>query len=122
MACEDIKRDVNPVFVEVTRDILPEICELKSGACEIRKSLPFDIPVSSQIEDKAADGISGIPAVAQDGFPARVPVDVLVLSKRGEEVGERLHRNVAGYDRFVQRYKDRMLRSPSVALLQLGFP
>src|SRR5215475_11660763 len=101
MACEDIKRDVNPVLVEVTRDILPEICELKSRACEIRKSLPFDIPVTPQIEDKTADGISGIPAVAQDGFPGRVPVDVLVLPERGEKVGERLHRNVVGSDRFV---------------------
>ena len=119
---EHIDRNVDSVFIEVARDILPKICELQGGARVIGEILPLPIAISTEIEHEPPNGICRVPAVLQDGVPVWVPVDRLILAESDEQMTERIDRNVEAADRIAKRDEYRMRGAARVTFLQLALP
>src|SRR5215469_5669259 len=77
-----IKRNVNAAFVEVARNVLPKIRELKCSTSGVRKALALLVTIAAEVKDQAADGISRVNAVAENGVPVRIALGGLILAKR----------------------------------------
>src|SRR5579864_465068 len=101
MRCGSIKRNVDAAFVQVARNILPEIGKLQGSAGSVGKPLARFIAIAAEIEDQAADGISRIDAVGENRVPIRTTLRSLVLAKCLEQIGERLLGNVFGDNRLA---------------------
>src|SRR5690348_12803503 len=101
MRCDSIKRNIDAAFVQVARNVLPEIGKLQSGAGGVGKALALLVAIAAEIEDQTAHGIRRIEAVAENRVPIRITLGRLVLAKRLEQIGERLPGNVFGDNRLA---------------------
>ena len=117
-----IERNVNAALLEISRDVLPEIGELQSGAGGVREALALRVAITAQIEHQAADGVRRIAAIAKHAVPIGIAVHHLVLAKRGQQIGKRLHGNIEGTNRARERNEDRVRRTPGVTPAQLILP
>src|SRR6185437_4428211 len=102
------QRQIDSAFFVVGADVLPEICELKSGAGEIGKALPFIITISPKIEHKMADGVGGVAAVPEQIIEGLVTSDPLVLAECRQQIGEGLFRNIELAHRSCESNEDGM--------------
>src|SRR4029077_10197450 len=94
VSSQRIERNVDAPLLEVARYILPEIRELQGRARRVRKPLALRIAIPAQIEHETPHRIRGITAVSKYIVPGLVPAHALVLAKRDEKVGKRLHGNI----------------------------
>ena len=122
MAREEIERNVDSVFLEIARDVLPEIRELQRGASGVGKCLALGVAVAAQIEHEAANRIRGIAAVTEHVVPGGVARDGLILAKRCKQIGEGLDGNFAGANRGCKRDENGMSGFARIAAAQHDFP
>src|SRR5262249_15959714 len=83
-----LQRNVNTVFVETPRHILPEIRQLQRRTGKVRQSLTLAIAVPAKIQYEPANRVCGIFAVCDDIVPGRVPQDGLILPEGDQQVGK----------------------------------
>ena len=117
-----IERDIDAIFIQVARDILPEICKLQGGAGGVGKRLALLVAISAEIEHQAAHRIRGIAAVIEHALPVCVAMNGLILPKRDQQIGKRLHGNMKFANGFRQRHKNRVRGRASVGAAKLVFP
>ena len=66
-------RKIDAAFLEIDRDVLPEIRELQSAAHEIRKPLALGVAIAEKIQHQASHRIGRITRIAEqiiDGLEA----------------------------------------------------
>jgi len=85
-AAEIDLRDVDTVFAEVDRDVLPEVGELESGADVVGQFGEFLFPVTMEEEDETTDGVGTAATVIENGGEVLVAAFDDVLLKGAEEV------------------------------------
>src|SRR5215813_12261399 len=104
-----VEWDIDSIFIEIARNVLPEVRQLKRRACEIGKRLTLRIAVPVQVKNKAADGIGGVTTVIHNGLPIRMPVHRLIAPESREEVRKGLGRNIEAAHGFKECDENRML-------------
>src|SRR6266576_328444 len=103
-----IKRNVNTSDLQVTRDILPEVRELKRRTSCIRQTLALFVAVTAQVQHQPSHRICRIPTIAEHGIPVRIALHGLVLTESYQKIREGLLGNIFRDDRLAQRYEDRV--------------
>ena len=103
-------------------DVLPEVRQLQRGAGVVGELLPFRVAVTAQVEHKVTDRICRVLAISQQVVEARIAGDDLVLTKRCQQVGKLMLRDIEFPHRLAQRDKHGMARLAGIALPQLGLP
>ena len=80
------------------------------------------VAISANVEDQAADGIRGVDAVIEHGFPGGIALDDLVLAEGFEQIGEGLLRNIFGKNCFAESDEDGMRGAAVVAGVEFALP
>src|SRR5262249_27432044 len=68
----------------VSRNVLPEVCQLQRRAREIREPLTLGIAIAAYIEHQMTHGIGRVAAIAQQVVKARITGNRLVLPERSQ--------------------------------------
>ena len=101
---------------------MPEICQLQSGAGEVREPEHLRVAIAAGIKNQPSYRIGGIRTVIQHIAHSRIAGHCLVLAKSHQQVGEGLLRNVAGVDRLGQRDEYRVASLTPIAGVQFPAP
>ena len=84
MLCQQIERKIDAIFLQIHRDVLPEIGELQRGAGGVREALALGIAIAAQIQHQTADGIRRVAAIAEHVVEGLVARHGLVLFEGAE--------------------------------------
>jgi len=84
--------------------------------------LALRIAIAEKIEHQATDRIGRIARVSKQIIDSIKAGEVYVRSKRAQQIGEGLTRNIKTTGRIRERNENRMMRSAGISGVQLALP
>src|SRR5206468_1898086 len=107
-AIQVLLRHVDAAAPQVARHVLPEVGELERGANVVRARLALRVAVAEEREHDAPDRVGRAAAVREDVGEGREGGRVArgIAPEGGEQVAQRLERQVAARDRVAERQED----------------